>query len=113
MGEKQKLHRQSGETLTETLVALLVITLSSVLLFTMVGAASHLNATARQQDDILYDALNQLARQEQAPPPRENADQVTIQQKGGAFSADFPVTYLGDDGGALHAYQYQKGGAEG
>lgn len=111
MGQFSKLRSQSGETLTETLVALLVITLGSVLLFTMIGAANHLNATARQQDDILYGALGQLARQEQEAPAPESSGRVILRQKDGPFSAEFPVTYLGGDADALHAYRRMGGDA--
>ncbi len=106
-----KLRRKGGETLTETLVALLVMTMSSVLLFTMVSAANRLNAAARRQDDALYGALQNLAESEQAPGA-QSPGTATIKTIDGSFSAEFDVLYSGEAGG-LRRYRGVREGETG
>lgn len=55
---KQKLAARRGETLTETLVAILVISLSAAVLAAMIGAASRMNRLAIQQDEANYAAIS-------------------------------------------------------
>ena len=45
-----RLRKRSGETLVESMAAILVFTLSSLLLFSMVNAANRINLTTKQAD---------------------------------------------------------------
>lgn len=113
-----KLTSRRGETLTETLAAILVISLSSVVLASMLGAASRMNATAIARDKALYAAVSKAdTMQAAAASPGKVA--VTIGGAGITFGSDTPtskVTYYSDKepDGTLYAYHYQKngGGAE-
>lgn len=53
----RKLRASAGETLTETLVAMLVISCGSVLLATMLSTAIRLSTDARVHDETLYSEL--------------------------------------------------------
>lgn len=47
----KKLRSKKGESLVESLVAILIFTLSSIMLFTMISAASDLNSAAKRADE--------------------------------------------------------------
>jgi len=49
-----KVRCKAGETLTETLVTMLIIGLSSVLFLTMVGASGRIFQRAKARYDVLY-----------------------------------------------------------
>ncbi len=105
----KKLRARSGETLTETLCAVLVMSLSSVLLATMISAASHMNATALEKDSALYSELT-TAEEQSAAKSEPKAVEVTINGARVTFSA----TYYGDKDGALTSYAVpSKGGTGG
>lgn len=54
---RKKLRRSSGETLAETLVAVLIVALASVTLAAMIGSATRLNIRAKKYDKELDEAL--------------------------------------------------------
>lgn len=53
----KKLKNRRGETLVETLVAVLVFTLSSVLMYSMAAAANNINQTARAADEVFQQQI--------------------------------------------------------
>lgn len=54
---KKKLRSRCGEMLVESIVAVLIISLASVVLATMITSASRLNKTAKEKDTELYEAI--------------------------------------------------------
>lgn len=46
----RKLKGKAGESLVESLCAILIFTMASIVLFSMVSAANDINATAKEQD---------------------------------------------------------------
>ena len=107
----KKLRARSGETLTETLCAVLVMSLSSVLLATMISAASHMNATALEKDSALYSELT--TAEEQTDIKEEGTVTVTIASND-SKKVSFPVSYYGDEDGAHTSYAVpSKGGTGG
>lgn len=103
----RKLRARSGETLTETLCAVLVMSLSSVLLATMISAASHMNAAALEKDTALYTALT--TAEEQTGTNAEETVKVSID----GTLVDFTVAYYGGEDGALSSYAYPAKGGNG
>lgn len=92
--QSRKLSGCSGETLTETLCALLVVALSSVALATMLSVANRLNASAIQRDDVLYTGLT-------AAETRDGAGEtsyVYVKLPGESAPKAIPVTWYGEDG---------------
>lgn len=83
-----KLRSRSGETLTETLAAVLVVSCASVLLATMILAASRLNTSARTQDAALYRALS--AAEAQATPDG-SAEIIASDARGNTYRFDVSV----------------------
>ena len=109
-----KLASRRGETLTETLVAILVVALSSVILATMIGAASRMNKTAMEKDEQLYGAVTAA---EAKPDSAKTADtttnvNVTVDGKSVIFgnSGAGSITYYVDASNTLYSYRYTKGG---
>lgn len=94
---RAKLFARRGETLTETLCALLVVALASLALAAMLSAANRLNASAIERDDALYIGLTAAEGRTSTPEPGE----VAVTGDGG-FSAKFAVDWYGADG--LWAY---------
>ncbi|MEG0755489.1 MAG: hypothetical protein RR450_03755 [Oscillospiraceae bacterium] len=98
----KKLRQSRGETLIETLVAILVMTCASVLLATMLLAASNLNGKALEQDQIFN---NQLTAAETSKTPLADVD-VQFTEKGTVVATIKSSLYGSIDG--LNAY---RGGA--
>lgn len=89
---KQKLSARRGETLTETLVAILVISLSAAVLAAMIGAASRMNRLAIQQDEANYAAISAA---ETGSGTATNG-KVTIKVNG--ISTEYDVGFYGGSG---------------
>lgn len=104
----KKLTSRRGETLTETLVALLIVGLASGVLATMVGAASHMNKTAMDKDEVLYKAVTTA----ETRPGTGTGGKVNVTV--GGTAVEFGVSYhsdaTGNTPGTLYAYSYTKGG---
>lgn len=104
MKPSKKLQHTRGETLTETLCALLAVVLSSLLLAVFISAAARMNSDAQKRDHILYDALSQAERQEVPGQPGE----VTVLVNG--RSCSFSVSYFG--GETFTSYRPEGGGTK-
>ena len=89
----RKLRHTGGETLTETLAAVLVVSCASVLLATMILASSHLNATARAQDGVLYREVSAAEAQSEGGAP---AKVVLTDEKNNRYSLNVAVYGKGD-----------------
>lgn len=98
-----KLRSRKGETLTETLVALLIVGLSSVVLASMIGAASRMGTQALERDKNLYE---EITATETRP---ESGQSGSVMVKIDGTNENFNVTYYGGEG-QLHSYAYKKGG---
>lgn len=98
---QHKLRSHRGETLTETLAAILIVSLASVVLMTLVVAASRINRTAGAGDKVFR------AEQAVAEVQASGADgTVTL---AGDVRGEYAVKFFGG-AGALTSYSYQKGG---
>ncbi len=76
--------RRAGETLTETLIATLIIGLSSVLFLTMVGASGRIFRKAEDEYEKVYDKITAADAQE-GVSPIDGSVTVTVE---GAYSPD-------------------------
>lgn len=97
-----KLRSRRGETLTETLAAILMVSLASVVLMTLVVTASRINRAAGEGDKA-FRAEQEIAETQGPGTPGT----VTLSGKeiDGAYSVNFS-----SKSGALTAYSYRKGG---
>jgi len=99
-----KLNSRRGETLTETLVGILIVGLSSVVLAAMVTAASNMNATAIAGDKALYAAVTAAEKGTQI-----GSQEVTVEVTVGTSSTPFVSKLCGDENVPLYAYRYEEG----
>ena len=98
-----KLRGSGGETLTETLAAVLVVSCASVLLATMILAASHMNGTAREQDEKLYAEISSAEAQSAA-----DTDATVTATEDGGPAYRFDVSLYGE---GLRSYRRKGAGA--
>lgn len=104
---KAKCRSRRGETLTEVLVALLVVSLSICLLTTMVNASMSINAKMRRADsgaDGFYPALSAAETHEFDPSVDES---ITLRLTGGptgSLELDGVYAYTASGRGGLTVY---------
>lgn len=67
---------KAGETLTETLVAMLIIGLSSVLFLTMVGASGRISRNAEKDYKRLYEIIS--AADNKTTPLSDSIGEITV-----------------------------------
>ena len=54
------LRNKKGETLVETLIAILIFTMASIILYSMVTSAARLNREAKAFDESMMDGMNSV-----------------------------------------------------
>lgn len=94
-----KLRSQKGETLIETLAALLIATLVLAFLANSVVAATKLNAAVRDKDDSFRYSVH----------PAQSTLKLTV--KGANYTETIPVTEYQEENG-FRRYSQRTGGAE-
>ena len=104
---REKLRSERGESLVETLTAVVIIALASAALASMIASAAKLNITARENDHELYEAISQL--EEGLEEGEEGMVTVTLNNEE-TRKVNFPVNYAQDDYGLLTAFEYTGGG---
>lgn len=98
----KKLKSLSGETLAETLVAVLILSIVSVALAAMIGSATRMNISARENDERLDKAMENMMTAETA----EGTATVTV----GSGKVTFPIKMQpsGDDSLKLCSYDVRQ-----
>jgi len=99
-----KLSSRRGETLTETLVGVLIVGLSSAVLACMVAVSARMNSTAVTEDAALYGAVTE-AEIGTAP-----IGDLTVEVTVAGELHQFPSALCGDRDVPLYSYRYEKGG---
>ena len=103
---RDKLASAAGETLVETLAAILVAALSVTLLVGGVAASGAIDRAARASDDDFYAALTAAEGQD------GTGDLITVTvSNGSGFKTRLDATLYGGDGD-LHAYARAERGGE-
>ena len=97
-----KLSSGKGETLVETVVAVLVVALASVIFATMTLSASRLNAAAMDADEAFYSELSAVEQQ-------TGTTSGTVTVSWDSTSENFAVMITGADG-ELRGYADGGGG---
>ncbi len=92
-----KLRSRRGETLVETLAAILVVVLTSTFFLTAVISTGKINRTTGTSDDSLRTAQESVEKKEQATDG-------TITVTAGGKSTDYDVQFYGDSE-ALQGYE--------
>ena len=69
---------QRGETLVEVLVALLIVTLATLLLASIVSVSFSINLTARQKDEKFYKALSKVEAMNSGVKVDDGSDKYVV-----------------------------------
>jgi len=110
----EKLKSRAGESLIESMIAILIFTLSSIVMYSMVTAAGDINATAKSRD---LETQQQMAAAEKGEGAG-TAGQVSVSIVLGGSSAVIStedVEIYGDPENTLYSYyavQEQEAGDE-
>ena len=105
-----KLHSSRGESLVETLAAILIATLSVGLLMGGVAVSAHLERQADQTDTSFYTTLQQA--EERFTPVTEGVNpSPKVSITSGGTSIDLPVQVYGGTG--LWSYGLNRSDTEG
>lgn len=83
----KKLQASKGETLVETLVAMMILSLVSALLFVMINGSFQLNSQAATQDQKFYQGLTDVENKGKTA----TTGNVTISYGGSSYSAAVKV----------------------
>ena len=105
---KAKLGGSRGETLVETLAAILVAALSVGLLLGGVAVSVQLNRQAEESDRTFYDTLTAAENRTAPVTTTESTPSVTVEE--GEKSASIPVQVYGGEGLWSYALKDDEGG---
>ena len=102
----KKLRSRAGESLVESLAAILVVAMASVVMYSMVTAAADINLAAKQTDQRVQEQLAIAERAEGANGT--GVINMYIKAEGSNKNvASVPVNIYGEDGG-LFSYFAQE-----
>ena len=94
-----KLQSRKGESLVETLVAILIFTLASITMYTMVTTAANINRIAKENDLAISQQLVIAEQGETAP----STGTVKFTYNGTTVASQTVYIYGGQDG-TLYSY---------
>lgn len=98
----KKLKSKVGESLVESLCAILIFTMASIVLFSMVTSAADINNTAKEKDKENQKHLVAVEKGEAST--RNGSAKVTFSLANGQEIAEVDVDIYGGRGGSLYAY---------
>ncbi len=96
---KRKLASRRGETLTETLVGILIVGLSTAALACMAAVSARANSTAVREDAALYEAVTEAEAEK--TPIGDTTVTVTVD----GVPHEFPSVLYGSGDVPLYAYR--------
>lgn len=101
----KKLKSKAGESLVESLAAILIFTMASIVMFSMVSAAGDINKTAKEMD-----AENQahMVAVEKGEPEAINGSAVITFKLDSTVIATQPVDIYGGQDDSLYTYFIQS-----
>lgn len=102
----KKLRAKAGETLIETLAAILIFTLSSIMLLSMISSASKLNETAKAADERNQTQMEYAEKQGDAVSPSQGS--VIFRLEDGSLLASVAVNIYRMPGDSTAFYSYSK-----
>lgn len=104
----KKLKSRAGETLVETLFAILIATFASLLMAGATSTAMELNRQARERDRVNQLCLEKLAKEESVtqtvgslkvtrmkPDPENEGKFVAVEKDGAAVTSSVKVNFIG------------------
>lgn len=99
----KKLKSKAGESLVESMAAILVFTLASIIMMTMVSAAADINTTAKDHDRD-FQAQMVVVERGDVNQDTHSSGNVTFHFGDGSVTETIKVDVFKADGGELYAY---------
>ena len=103
----RKLKSKAGESLIESLAAILIFTMASIVMYTMVTTAGDLNRTVKEMD---YAYQQHTIAVEKGLPDAKNGSAVITFSLGSTEIAQTQVDIYGGENDSLFTYFIQTGG---
>ena len=93
----KKLRSRAGESLVESLAAILVVTMASIVMYSMVSAAADINLAAKRNDEAVQEQL--IAAERADDSDYNGTGTIYIKVEGSSSNvAVVPVNIYGADG---------------
>ena len=103
----RKLKNKAGESLIESLAAILIFTMASIVMYTMVTTAADLNRTAKEMDETNQQHMIAV---EKGLPEAQNGSAIITFSLGSTEIAQTQVDVYGGQDGSLYTYFVHTGG---
>ena len=103
----KKLKSKAGESLVESLAAILVFTMASIVMYSLVTSAANINRTAKEMD--AQNQAHMIAVEMGEQEAKNGTATVTMTLNGETIAQDVVDIYGGQDG-SLYTYFIQTGG---
>jgi hypothetical protein len=103
----RKLKSKAGESLIESLAAILIFTMASIVMYTMVTTAGNLNRTAKEMDSANQQHMIAV---EKGLPDAKNGSAVITFSLGSTEIAQTQVDIYGGEDDSLFTYFIRTGG---
>ena len=105
----KKLRSKAGESLVESMAAILIFTMASLVMYTMVTAAGDINKTAKEKDQQIQTQM--LAAEMGEGAGQEGTISMTITTASGTVNVfGGEVEVYGTPGSTLYSYFEKEGG---
>ena len=103
----RKLKSKAGESLIESLAAILIFTMASIVMYSMVTTAADINRTAKEMDETNQQHL--IAVEKGLPGAKNGSADITFSLNGTEI-AETNVDIYGGQDGSLYTYFVHTGG---
>ena len=103
----RKLKSKAGESLIESMAAILIFTMASIVMYSMVTTAADINRTAKEMDETNQQHL--IAVEKGLPGAKNGSADITFSLNGTEI-AETNVDIYGGQDGSLYTYFVHTGG---
>ena len=103
----RKLKSKAGESLIESMAAILIFTMASIVMYSMVTTAADINRTAKEMDEANQQHL--IAVEKGLPGAKNGSADITLSLNGTEI-AETNVDIYGGQDGSLYTYFVHTGG---
>ena len=100
----KKIRSKAGESLVESLAAVLIFTLASIGLFSMIQASNNINRTAREKDAFVQQQMIETEKADTAQDTGTAAFTIKDQDGATAATEKINVEIFGDTADGLFSY---------
>ena len=103
----RKLKSKAGESLIESMAAILIFTMASIVMYTMVTTAADINRTAKEMDEKNQEHM--IAVEKGLPEAQNGNAEISFYLNGTEIAETLVDIYGGQDG-SLYTYFVHTGG---